>query len=473
MFLFSEFNDLVAPSIQTIKELGDTTEKASVMIGISEIGNMSISVREDFANHTEGFWFKALKGECWLKIYLDEGAGDTFYFFGIVDNLTINWSEFSITADGTIRTCQFTILAMSSKLFQTDVNAWITDVLANKSAVGVDTLGEASHVMKLTEMFECMLTASGLNATYDASDVTLVYGSQAEIDFGEGIGHYRVDQIYLPVQYVSSTGPTVFTKIQYFDTTNANCLAQQSDGSGYYDTLKALLTDLLTNFGLLMRMDFNLASDRHLIKLMHRHDVYTGTLTFGNREKQPSNIKGATILIGDAIRAADLTVSTNLIWQSKKYGRFPSPNAPPQVVKFDVDARCIFIVSAAGINASNHSILKWAGAGNAAVYMTGVRYYSTISGLMTEALSSNPLKMQDAVCEYQYERFTQEFRSITRTYARMEANDGSTTTHEHLSIMRRTQINDLATNEYYFANSVTKKPMSAEVTIEWLQEDLP
>jgi hypothetical protein len=221
-------------------------------------------------------------------------------------------------------------------------------------------------------------------------------------------------------------------------------------------------------------MDYDVVTDRHLVKLMHRHDVYADAvdLTFGGREKA-SSISFSNPLIGDSIRASDLIDDTAFIWQSKLFSRFPNPTAPDGRIKFDVDMKCIFIVDPTPVSGlANHSVIIWSGVPTEAfAYATGVRYYSTVTGLMTEALSADPLKIQDAMSEYQYERFTQNFATIVRTYGRMEASDGSTTSHIHLTIMKRTKINTLGSDVYYFANSVTKKAMSAEVAIEWQQED--
>jgi hypothetical protein len=490
--VYSEYDfavdGVVAPTIQTILEIGDLKENANVTVGVSEIENLTLSVRDDHsaAGTPEGFWFKVLQGECWVKLYLD----GTYFFFGTVDKPTVAWEEHAIVSSTRIRTASFSLITMSKKLFETSIDDFVTEVVAKcyDLELAAPTIDVATHVIKVTELFACILKASGLNADYGTlvppwdANVELLYGTQPEMNYTVVDDHYNVDDIYVPVKYCVSTGPTVIGLCQYFDPATDNCLAQQADGTGYYGSMQAFLSDLLTNFGLIMRMEYDAVTTWHKIKLMYRHDVYTGELTFASREKT-SEISFSQQVIGDAAKATDLADGSKYAWVSKKYRPVlttydplvPTSEADARV-NFDLDAKCIFIanpgVVAAPNGAANRSIAAWSGvAGEDVEYVDGVEYYSTAIADMAGYAVADDLNMQRAACSYQYERFIRYFTTIMRTYGRMEASDGATTSFAHLTIMKRTKINTLGSDVYYFANSVTKKAMSAEVTIEWQQED--
>lgn len=466
--LYSATAGLTVPTIQTIKSITPLKESANVIVGTSEITNVQIEFRDDDSTYSQGFWFKQFKVETWLRIYLDEGAGDTFFFFGMIDTLSpgsIDWQESYLGANR-IRTATVTFLSIARKVFDMEIDDWIAEVLANDEETTNSDQAAVSSVISVPGLFAALLSGSGLNPSYDVADVSLVYGSATDFTWGEGVGDYRADEIYVPTEYIVSTGPTVTSPTVYFDTSSANCLSVQLDGTGYYSEMGALVKDILFNFGLQMRMDYDTVGDRHLIQLMHRHDVYTGTLDFSNREKASSGF-GASKLLLDSVRASDLMDDTKFIWISKKYCRFSSPATPPNRVKFDVDQQIPFIIDDTALGEGNHSLYYWAGTGNDAVFITGCKYYD---GPIGGAAFDDPLKMQGSAADYLYQMFSENKGTVTRRYGQMTADAGSGETHTAVGIMRRVEINDLDSTVTYFANTVTKDPVTHEIEVEWIEE---
>jgi hypothetical protein len=469
LHLYATSAGLTVPTINTVLELGETKESANISVGISEIGNMQIRLRDDDSTYSQGFWYKVLQDETRLRIYLDEGAGDTFYFFGYVEPGSIKWDEHYIGSTR-IRTVSLTLISAMRIILDSKIDDWITEVLANCTATGHSSLSAPSHIMKVTELFACMLSmgSSPLNPDFNpATDISFLYGSQTQLQWGDGVSLYAVSSLYVPVKYYFTTAPEDIRPVVYFDTTKTTCLARQSDGTGFYDSMQAFLKDLLANFGLIMRTTYDAALERHVIQLSHRGDVYSGELSFSGREKS-SAIMNGTRLLGDAARAMDLLQETNFIWMSKSYSRFPSPLDPPQAISFDLDVKCPFIIDSSGSGEGNHSLMKWTS--GAVVYMTGGKYYSTISGLMTVAYSTDPNKMEEMATSYQFEWFTTYHATVNRVYGKMLANGGSGETHTVLEIMRRVSINDLDSTRTFFANAVTKNPATNEVSVEWIEE---
>lgn len=469
--------DLTVPTIQTIISVGETKESANITLGTSEIGSVKITIRDDATTYKQGFWFKALQSEVWLRIILTEGVTDTFYFFGMVDTGSpdsVNWEEHYIGTTR-IRTATITLVSMARKIFDMDIDDWVAEVLAQctdtEEAAWVSV---PSHLIKFKDLFSCMLSASAapLNPDYDEADASFVRGTAAAITWGDGTSDLEVDEIWIPVKYTESTGPTVTTATHYFNTALDGCLSVQPDGTGYYSSMDALLRDLLGNGCLQMRMDYDVATGRHKIQLMHKTDVYTGVIHFDNRDKS-SNISSASRLVGDAVRSVDLMDDTKYNWVSKKYSRFGNESFDPDTrVKFDLEYRLPFIIDATGSGEGNHSFISWDGVGNAIVYISGIKYLND-TGVVTAASTVN--KMQEAVSIHTYGRFIVERKNRVRRYGGMYADAGAGDTHTALNIMRRAEISELddagaETTSVYYANTVTKNPKTDEVEIEWIEE---
>jgi hypothetical protein len=466
---------LTAPTIQTIKTVGPTKATANILAGISEIGNVTITIRDDYSDgtHPEGFWYAAVQGECWLRIDLDEGAGDVSYFFGMIDKKCRNgvrWTEHYVDSSTRIRTAEIEFISMARKIFDMDISAWISDgtngVLDNCAAVGIAPgTGDASHVIKITELFECLLTVTGLNSLpgpFSAADVSYVYGSQRDMYWGDGISAFHLDDLYVPVKFVSNTVGPVYTTVQLFDVTGTSCLAVQSDGTGFYSSMDGLLKDLLFNLGLQMTVGFNTGTSRHTITLTNLKDVYSGTVTFGTRLKG-SSVLQSTRFLADAVRTTRLIDSTKFRWQSLTYCEYGSALTPDSRIKFDIDQKTIFIVDAAATGAANCSLGSWAGAGNALNYMTGCNYFSLDSPIVKTS------GQEEACTTYAYYFFTIERRAITRKYSQLQAYSGSWA-QTNIGLMRRTPIDDLVSTKNWFANSVTKDPTNSELEVEWVEE---
>jgi hypothetical protein len=472
--------DLTVPTIATILSVSTTRESANITLGTSEIGNVQINLRDDTSTYKQGFWFKALQGETWLRILLDEGAGDTFYFFGMVDAESpnsVSWDEFYLSATQRIRTANVALVSMARKIFDMDMDDWVAEILLQCTATEeAASVGVPSHVIKFKDLFACMISASGLNPDYSASDVSLVHGTAACITWGDGVSDLEADAIWVPVKYCSNPVGPIYTPTHYFNTAADGCLSIQSDGTGHYGAMDALLKDFLGNGCLQMRMDYDPATERHKIQLMHKKNVYTGTIHFDNREKT-SSVSIASRLVGDSVRVIDLMNDANLFWISKKYARFGNSGVlePDPRISFDVEYRLPFIVDPTATGEGNHSFISWNGVGNAIVYITGVKYLSTISGLMTETSIADPNKMSEAVGVHTYEAFITAKKCVVRKYGGMYADAGSGDTHTVLNIMRRTEISELdddgsVITDVYYANTVTKDAGSDEVEVEWIEE---
>jgi hypothetical protein len=107
-FTLYSTEDLTVPTIQTIKVVGDL--EASIDSGVLQhsIPQLNLSLREDHSQYTQGFWWRTLKNPTRLFITLDEGDGDTYYFYGNVSLLQTVWKESYVNGMEYIRTASVT-----------------------------------------------------------------------------------------------------------------------------------------------------------------------------------------------------------------------------------------------------------------------------------------------------------------------------------------------------------------------------
>lgn len=456
--LYSEFALLTEPSIQTITEIGDTRESANIVLGQTEIGNVKISIRDDTSTYTYGFWYKVLSGEAWIKILLD----DEDYFFGTVQADTIEWNEAYISGTTRIRTCSFIMASMTQKLFDTPTADWLTEIYDNRELTGYVASTPAYSVINLTGFFSALLSASGVNSTYDVTDTTFQCSTTVkDLEFLYDGNWYALNFVWLLVTYDTGAGEA---KVDYFDSTHANYLGDR------YATAKELIAAMVKNFGVVFRAYYDSATSRHKIQILQgRAYDDADNLDFSSREKS-SVLSKSTDLLGDAVRCTSLYNDEEL-WFSRKYlGADFSVAAPENYVEFDIDAYLPYLVYSSAPDVSGYPIYAGSVATTVGI-ATDVRYFRYDGVGVVTASAASTRKMLEAAGGIMFSRFTTVNSCIRRVYGRMSAKVGAgSETHTALTVMRRTSIDDGLGAVTFWANTVIKKPQSAEVEIQWLKE---
>jgi hypothetical protein len=458
--LFSEFAGLTKPTIQTVVEIGDLEESAAIGVAIQQLSTLSITLRDDYSTYTDyGFWFKVLSGETHIRLYLNQGGSDLFYFYGTVQPETVSWGERFINHPdypGTqkrLRTVSFDLVSIALKMFDTPTVDWETEVVDNSINTGREDSNSPSFKISVMGLFSAMLSASELNSSYSLADTSFVYNT-ADLVYNPGGGDRILSDLSVAVKIFVGGGGQATT--EYFSGPNSL--------SSTYATLKDLLVNLLPNFGVVLRMTYDIPTERHLIQLIQRGRAYPTTLDFENREKK-STIRKSTDLLGDAIKVTFLRDTAKFVWFSKKYVDGFSQAEPPNYVDFDVQYETIFIVDGP-ITGTTVSRTLFFVSGTSWTSIQSIKYWNYDSDAYVTSTATN--EMEEAVAGYLYYRFTFIYSSIMRTYSKLMAGTG--TDHTVLSIFRRLNINDgLATNTYY-ANKVRKRPKENEVEIEWILE---
>jgi hypothetical protein len=476
--IFSSTAGLTVPTVDTILAVGPLTETMDSALGISEVANLSLTVRDDYSTHTAGFWYNILNATTtYIRIYLAEGGSDTFYFYGTPQQDATRWTEASLFNSTYIRTADITLVSLLKVLMDTPTATWALALHANDTDSGERNINHAVSYISVLNAFDCMLSASGINASYASGDTTFVYGTQ-DIKFKYSGTDYRVDQLYFCTQYLS--GAPAIANTVYFTVAGAGTALSER-----FATLKDLLANLLPNLGVGLRMNYDIAGGRHKIQLIQRARAKADAarLVFASKEIE-STIGKSMELLGDSVRAtsfisapwwgAGYSTPINVFYSKKYYSGRGTDTEAPDYINFDFDLICIFRCADGddsytyGTDPGQHaSRLFFALVGGQLEPIATISYYNY---LLDDYNTATDPQMEDAMCGYVYYRFTSLFSTYTRRYGALAVSDGSTTSHQNVTIGARTEINDGVAAANYYANRITKDVMKIETEIEWFKE---
>ena len=126
--LHSEYAGLTVPGTATLILDGDLVERVSLYSdGTIEAENMEFGYVEDYTTYAEGFWYKVLNGSAEIQVLIDEGAGDTHFFWGKVIEQEGTISEASLVSGNYLRLGRFTCVSLLSKLKDVTIDTLETE----------------------------------------------------------------------------------------------------------------------------------------------------------------------------------------------------------------------------------------------------------------------------------------------------------------------------------------------------------
>jgi len=108
--LHCEVSSLTIPDgiARTLRFPDFITERYVITDDGSEMQNTNAEFIEDYSEYTQGFWFKVLTaGHAELQLLLDEGAGETSFFWGRVIEFDSGFEEVSLVTSNIIRRGSF------------------------------------------------------------------------------------------------------------------------------------------------------------------------------------------------------------------------------------------------------------------------------------------------------------------------------------------------------------------------------
>ncbi len=445
----------IPSAADSFMNFGDVVEKLDDSAGIIQIGEMSFALREDYTNYIAGVWYTLFVNgsETQFRFYLDEGAGDTFLFWGYVPKQkgAVTAKELYVAnpgASGTyIRRLTVKLLSLQRKI----LDASVSDFEASVKAANYESYNSSTDTYNLS--FRRFFT-SFIKTAFGSSG----YDQDASVDF-------------------PTSGNAV---IQLWDAlannwkSFADCLIFQKTGSTFnlffnglstvtwskkYSTCKEILKVLCFQFGVVPTYNYDIVNNRHVLILRQRGRD-GNFLIFNNTEHRPAEwqlINDINIDRAKAFRATDETFYSADI---------------PSADSYDTSLPVFFL------NASSVGVFNWYEQFTlydpaSLAYPSKMRYYNKSSAAMIEG-EGTATDHNDLINIYKY--YQSQFSTFgifcSRSYRGIKASDDGGSTYKHTVVYPgcRTQIHDGISNKNFYANEVKKNVSKNEMKITWVQE---
>lgn len=431
--LQSNLSTLTVPSLPTIIVDQDTLERVDALAGVQDTEQLDVNFVEDYSTYSDGFWFHAVSqiqfgGFCYLQITVDEGSGETPFFFGTVVPGATPLNEVNLFPTKPVRRGTLHLQSFLGVLQQT---ATVT-VNANMAAWGVYTAYATVNYATIKQFFAAAL-ATATGQSYSASDVTMVGNDDFQFTY-DGVnweGLSGASTCWFPAGLIQSTG---------------------SFWAGRHPLVWELMTTLCLGFGVLPRYRYDTAAGRHKIDLLTRGRSYSTNITLGT-PKQSTLIAGTPVLVQ---RIQVTGNATGVSGGGTTYYNVPDQSySQTQPGGWQADLQIGLEASPQSLSYGGEAIYGVSG-GVLQLY-TGVRYWDYGAGAYIAAPVIATYARHDlAVCYYYGARLGLIKRIYQRTYFGLKGNDGSTNSQANVTLMRNTQINDGVGLRSFYAEEVHK-----------------
>lgn len=465
------------PTVVNIMNISPTGERVDLSAGSVELETMEVSIAEDFTDYAAGFWYNLIEGypeyPVHLMFILTEGASDTYYYRGVIFRENVEWDEKYINGSDIIRTVkvQFVSPLLGLKdISTTQLITHITDTYAADYLVeGVsDTLNAKTKQVLLSNVMKAMVELA-IGVDLDESRFVSVTGDillRATLAGGDynPFDGYLVAQTFEDGSYVN---------IGFFRATDFGTLFPMA-WIQRYENCYQLFYDICGSLGVVPHYYYGdsdgiykgTADDKHTVTVSPRSNrtstKITNTKLISSTMISYSTIKDISILVkeidGTNYWALNGILQTGTI---------------PQNTSFDFEITQIF--SASTGYSQQQICFSYEGA---EVYgltnhfgsATHTKYYKhSTAEWITEAVTSANYLLK-TLASYLFYRFTNKRKQYTREYGVMAFSDGSTSTHQHLKILARHDINDGLSTTTFYATSVSKDAANNKSTVIWIEE---
>lgn len=435
--LFSEFAGLTIPAFATLLfEDDELAEAIDIVSGEIDLERMQFAYLEDYSTYQEGFWYKVLDGDFEIKILLDEGSGDTVYFWGTKEQLSASHTEISLVSGYERRTGTFSCISKIADLKEVFVADLETEMQTHLTTPSNPWAG-GQKLLLIKDMFASLLTAGGLNSTYDNTDVSLS-GTDPDYKFYVGINTYSVLGLGMTAD---------FTNGVYFRSVLLSA-----------PTAFSFLAVLCDEFDFVPRFYYDIASSRWKILLLTR-----GYSHIADNSILPAPMESDNYKINETIRLVQI-VNYNAALAFVQDGVFYSTGSPQYYLPIDINKHSYFYAGAV-IFGFEANVLYANTGGTAYDPVDSVKYWDYGIG----GGYSSGMDFYKARAQYLWGIFGTEKRGFDRTYKGVASTISGVTSHDNLHVCRTTIINDGVEQKYYYAQSVNKSLTRNTCTVKWVQ----
>lgn len=460
--LHSALAGLTIPTNTTIVDIQPAGERVDALLGQVETEAFTFIFREDYSTYLEGFWFKVMGDYFEIQILLDEGSGNTHFFWGRAVPSKSPMEEVYLGNDGTkVRHGSFVCESLFVRL--RDISAasvvdetitslqYITETTTETTAAG---FGNCDFVRLTAIVGSAFYTAFGQAFNGPTYDVT--GDSVFDLEFSnDNANWYGWDKLCAFARADAGGGPST---VGFFSNIISPYWGTQFQSA--FDLIVAICNDI----GVVPRYYYDVTNSLHKMQFMNR--LGDGTV---NRVTYPvpfssKYFPNAYVPFGiiTSQRVADPRgVQDQRFFKDGSYytGAIPTTLSADHSYNFQFiqdddeetyDATfsltaCLFISIAPG----NMKRVKYAR------YNTGGGVYSTTS----------PVRLR-----YYGTLFGVERSGYEREYATIKGTFGGVDSHTNSYALKMTDITDTAVKNYH-AVEVYKNPFTNKAKIVWHEVD--
>lgn len=450
----------IPPIDEVLLTIGDVTEDLEDTFGMIQLGEMNFTLREVFTDYASGLWKKMFTGsETNFRFYLDEGAGDTFLFYGRL-NLQKSACDESVIVNGVyMRSVKVNLDSMLIKIKESSIASIITEIIANDTNYErlAPFIGHFYDVLKLFKVFGCIYKVAFGSSDVDSTLENSVHHPTTDNDIQ--FHHYTIDtQVtwhQLKDLYIQTKAETQQvnggTLSPYFDSNHSLYW-----GTKFQNGLE-LLAYLCRNFLVIPRYFYGL-----------QDNTVSGTAS-NNKHRLMLVKRGRSIsvIMNNEKSSRFLFQTDNTIEKARINYRYSNVTSEFDGFSADIDFgigasyfQCLLMVYVFN-EVSQAYFVNHPTAPFCKVYDYKTGAYQEL-GYFTSFLET---------LEGYYEgRFSKKSFTYFRTYKGLKATVSGVETHNNMIPYCSTSISDGSAAKIFFAFKVSKRVSKNELEVQWVEE---
>jgi hypothetical protein len=446
----------IPTAAQTFVNFPKVTEQGEFTAGVLQLGEVTFSIRDNYDNYSAGVWHKIMKGsETQFRFLLDEGAGDTFLFWGVLVKSKTRFTELYIENEGAsgryVRGYNIQMQSILKKVSDVSIDTMITDLVSNCSVMKID-----AGVTRLKGISVSKVIGSILESAFGSTDVSI--GSTAV--FPSSNNDFQYQDAEASWQNFSLDDPPNSNWVGIILQKSNDSGGTYPDISPYIDANHALYWGLkyknaleflgafIKNLGAIARYRWNVSTSKHQIEISWRGRV-GDLVTFGSLAESSGDLESEVTVndvrvqkrssaSSDSFKGLDLLIEYYPYSHSGEGSIFENFYT---MKEFETD-----IIQP----------------------VTEVRIYDYLTSAY---FSDYPnILFEDLVEQYYRNRLTTIGRKYIRIYKGIKGTFGGNTNHTNVKQLCRTAIHDGVSSSYYYANKVIKDVDKNILKIDWIKE---
>jgi hypothetical protein len=471
---FDHIIDLAIPTMPFIS-IGDFVESVDLDAGIVDFENVDLEIVEDYSTYPEGFWFKIINGyesDVQIMFSIMEGTDETFLFRGSIYRDSITYPELYIGAT-TVRGVKIKLVSCINGFKRLSISDLWSGSLEDQEIQITPTPSNVQWCVKFKAIFASVLSVV-FGVEFDEDNIIV-----PSVDINIGGMVTGASTTWWLERYVHSS---------HFSVTATPELLLQKISNCY-----ELITYLCSLFGAVPKYSFGDANE--LIDPTPANNTHKFTLLARGRS-YATNITPSGTLIESELLMDTFRKPRNIFITSARYpdwNRYSlngiierdresfdgliSRGSPPSGTMFDLTIENQFDPGESGYNPL-YDIIEY---DPAHPYPEEVSHPAATCGYWWNYLENKAesYELVDAnftvaLVSFLHQRFCYSGRTqFTRKYNSIKANDGSTSSHRWMHVMRNHEIsyalNGSTVTKTYYATEVTKNVNDNTATVVWVE----